>query len=119
MKRLKNLAILVVGILILYLLLFVVKWNCPVREFLNVECPACGLTRGFRAIFSLNLLEALWMNILAIPLFITVLLFIIMLFYGIITNKDLMYQKTIGFFNKYYKQVLLLVLISFVWNNLK
>jgi hypothetical protein len=42
---------------------------CPVKHFLHIPCPGCGLTRGFIAILHFRFYDALRYNFLSIPLF--------------------------------------------------
>jgi hypothetical protein len=43
---------------------------CPVKYFLHIPCPGCGLTRGFIAILRFDFYAALNYNLLSIPLFL-------------------------------------------------
>lgn len=43
--------------------------NCPLRELSGLNCPGCGLTRGFHALFHGDVVAALQLNLL-LPLYL-------------------------------------------------
>lgn len=43
--------------------------DCPLRELSGLNCPGCGLTRGFHALFHGDVLAALQFNLL-LPLYL-------------------------------------------------
>ena len=43
---------------------------CPVKYFLHIPCPGCGLTRGFVSILHFRFTAAFYDNILSIPIFL-------------------------------------------------
>ncbi len=46
---------------------------CPVREYLDIECPGCGATRALAALLRGNVMDALRLN----ALFVTLLPFVL------------------------------------------
>ena len=81
-----------ITIMIIQISFFLIVLNldlkCLFKEYLNVNCPACGLTRAFKSILNFNFVEAFNYNILSIPLFIIIIFFDALLFYDIIYNKS-------------------------------
>lgn len=108
------LILLVFGILVV----FVFDINCIFKSVFHISCPGCGLTRGFRALFHLNLKEAIYYNILTVPIFLFLITIAIIYFIDIIKNKDYL-KKYFKFFTKYYYLIIILIIISMIINNIK
>jgi len=113
--------ILKISIIILELLFIIVVLNinigCFFRNTFGIRCPGCGLTRAFFSILNLNFIDAFKYNIISIPLFIIIVIINLLLVYDIIFNENnvLNFTKKIS---KYYKLILLLILITFIVNNI-
>lgn len=117
MSRLKNCLIL----FILTLFLLIVKLmpvSCIFHTVTGIYCPACGMTRAFNSILKLDFISALSYNILSIPLFIFIVVSIIMLIIDIIKNKFEYIPNVLKFLSKHYVSILILLFISFLFNNL-
>ena len=117
MSRLKNCLIL----FILTLFLLIVKLmpvSCIFHTVSGIYCPACGMTRAFNSILKLDFISALSYNILSIPLFIFIVASIIMLIIDIIKNKFEYIPNVLKFLSKHYVSILILLFISFLFNNL-
>lgn len=92
--------------------------NCIIKQFFHISCPACGFTRGFRAILNGELLKAIEYNLLSIPVFIFFVLVNSYLIYDIITGK----KKTDHIFNRLGKftiPILLILLLNMIINNFR
>jgi len=60
-------------IIILLVLLSMGYFTCPIYKFAGIPCPACGMTRGWRAVLSLDFATAFSMHpLFPIPLLIFV-----------------------------------------------
>lgn len=59
-----------VGILVFALLAITDFYVCPVKYFLHIPCPGCGLTRGFVSILHFHFIDAFYDNALSIPIFL-------------------------------------------------
>lgn len=96
--------ILILGVLSLILSIFNIR-ICPFYRIFKVPCPGCGLTRGFIALFNLDILKSLSYNILCIPILISFCIYLLF----IIFNKE---NLLITWLNKYKK--LLIIVCSFI-----
>lgn len=64
---------LIITILI-FVIAFLLKIECPIHKFIGIYCPGCGITRMFVSLFELNFYQAFRYN----PL-----LFIYLIFLGV------------------------------------
>lgn len=116
MNRIKNGLIL----LILISFLFYVAIRpvaCLFKTATGICCPACGMTRAFINILHFNFIEACHQNILSIPLFLSIIYFIIMLSRDFIKNRFYFIPKLLNLFERYKVQIIFVLFISFVINN--
>jgi len=119
MKRFIGILILVTGSVLLYLFLSYDFWNCPIKLIFNLDCPACGLTRAFRSLLQLNIIESLKYNLLGIPLLIIAVYFLVILLYSIIKNSNYFFERLSYYLTRYYKIILIVLIINMVINNIK
>ena len=68
--------------------LFVSEPLCPMKRWLNIRCPGCGLTRGFMAILAGDLVAALKYHVLSVPLFVGVVGYAGCCFWDILWEKN-------------------------------
>ena len=118
MNRIKN------GIILIILISFlcfvsIMPVTCVLKKVTGIYCPSCGMTRSFEAILHFHFLDAIWYNILGIPLFIFIIFSVIMLIKDFIQNKFTYISNLLYFFSKHYIFIFTLLIISFVFNNLK
>ncbi|MCI9087263.1 MAG: DUF2752 domain-containing protein [Clostridia bacterium] len=118
MNRLKN------GLIILILISFlslvaVMPVTCLLKTVTGISCPACGMTRAFEAILHFNFLEACYQNLLSIPLLLFFIFLIFMLLKDFMQNRFSYIPHLLLFFEKYSFIFICLLLISFIFNNLK
>ena len=117
MKRLTNIFWIFIPILlgILFIILDII-YVCPFNYYFHIPCPGCGMTRAFKLILQGNILESLQYNLLALPLFIFIILFMIFLVVDIIKNQTeyLAYIERIS--QKYGVWIVLAVLIVWMCN---
>ena len=67
MKRLINLAILILGLsFVLIVISGIVNFKCIFKLLIGISCPGVGLTRGFRSIIILDFITASKYNILSV-----------------------------------------------------
>lgn len=108
------LILLVFGVLVV----FVFDVDCLFKSIFGIACPGCGLTRGFRALFHVDLKEAFFYNILTIPIFLFLVIFLVLFVIDILCNRDFV-SRYLLFFSKYYYILIVLVMVSFVFNNVR
>lgn len=119
MKRLINLAILILGLsFVLIVISGIVNFKCIFKLLLGISCPGCGLTRGFRSIIKLDFITATKYNILSVPLFIIGILIFTSLILDIIKNDNKTLSLINNFFKNYYIQVIFIVIITMIINNI-
>ncbi len=119
MKRLKNLLILFSIIIFVSIAISSkIKLVCVFKKYLNINCPGCGLTRAFKSILSFDLITATKYNVLSIPLFICMIIFIFSVIKDIVLNKE----TTIVFLNNIFKRhcviLLIIIFITMIINNI-
>ena len=118
MNRFKNLIIII--ILISFLCVVVVMpVTCVFTTVTGIYCPACGMTRAFLAIFHFHLLEACYQNLFSIPFFIFIVFSTTMIIKDFIQNRFTYIPKDLAFLGRHYLFILILLVISFIFNNLK
>jgi uncharacterized protein (DUF983 family) len=107
----KVLILLIVAGLILFYLVYGNKLYCPIYTYLDIYCPACGISRMFKSILKLEFYQAFRYNpLLFILLPVTIVFFIVEMFL-FINNK-----KIIKLNNNIY---LLLISILFIYTILR
>lgn len=119
MKRLKNLLILF-SIIVFVSIAISSKINlvCIFKKYLNINCPGCGLTRAFRSILSFDLITATKYNILSIPLFICMIIFIFSIIKDIILGKETTIMYLNNIFKRHYITLLIIIFITMIINNI-
>lgn len=118
MNRLKSGLILIILISFLCFVA-IMPVTCVFHTVTGIYCPACGMTRAFLAILHFDFLEAFFQNLLSIPLFIFIIFSIFMLVKDFIQNRFSYIPHVLHFLDKYSIFILVLLLISLVFNNLK
>lgn len=86
--------------------------NCIFKSVFGIPCPGCGLTRGFRALFSGDFIKAESYNILTIPIFLF-LLFVLVLMIIDIANKSNNTEKILKKISNHY--ILLIIIVCLNW----
>ena len=116
-NRTKNILILFI-LIVFFLFVLTVPVTCIFKSVTGISCPACGMTRAFISILYFNFIDAFLLNILSIPLFIFLAISVIILIIEIFQNKFDYLPKVINFLGKYWYIFILLLIISFIWNNI-
>lgn len=119
MIRLKNILI-IGGILIIPILIFIfgLNFNCPLKKYLHIACPGCGLTRSISALMNFDILKSLHYNLLTIPLIIIAIVIIINLIYDTIKNRDNFIHNLSKILGKNYKLIILILISITIINNI-
>lgn len=119
MKRIINLFILTIIIIFIWLMVSgTIHYSCIFKRIFNICCPGCGLTRSFRCILNFDFIEAIKYNILGIPLFVSFIIFSIMLIFDIIKNNDIGIKSIMKIFNNYYLIIIFILTITMIINNI-
>lgn len=114
-KRLSIFFILLFFFLLLILLNF--NFPCIFKEIFSLSCPGCGLTRSIFALLSFDFKTSLYYNILGIPLFIILVITYLLIIVDIIKKENYLTSFWL-FLIKKYKIIVLLVILSFIINNI-
>ena len=61
---------------------------CPIQNLFDVECPGCGLSRGFVSVLELDFEEAVRHHVLSIPLFCGITLYAVFAVVDICCDKN-------------------------------
>ena len=104
-----------IGLILIFLIYVNHSIPCLFKTIFKTPCPSCGMTRAFIAILNLNFQEAIYYNILSIPLFLTFLLIFIINIIDIIFNKKNL-DKIIKLTVKHYYILIILLIISWIIN---
>lgn len=119
MKRLKNLLILFSIIIFVSIAISSkIKLVCVFKKYLNINCPGCGLTRAFKSILSFDLITATKYNVLSIPLFICMIIFIFSIIKDIALNKETTIVFLNNIFKRHYVILLIIIFITMIINNI-
>lgn len=119
MKRLKNLLILFSIIIFVSIAISSkIKLVCVFKKYLNINCPGCGLTRAFKSILSFDLITATKYNVLSIPLFICIIIFIFSIIKDIVLNKETTIVFLNNIFKRHYVILLIIIFITMIINNI-
>lgn len=118
MNRIKNFIILAILIFFLYTI-SILPVTCFFKSVTGIYCPACGMTRAFTSILNFNFLDAIYFNILSIPFFIFIVYFSFKLVIDLTKNIFVFIPNLLDFFKDYYWIFLMLIFISFIFNNIK
>ena len=117
-NRMKNGIILFV--LISFLCFIAIKpVTCIFNSVTGFSCPACGITRSFLAILHFDFISSFRYNILGIPLFVFIIVSLVFLIRDFILNCFSYISNLLIFFEKQYIGILVLLIISFFYNNLR
>lgn len=119
MKRLKNLLILFSIIIFVSIAISSkIKLVCVFKKYLNINCPGCGLTRAFKSILSFDLITATKYNVLSIPLFICMIIFIFSIIKDIALNKETIIVFLNNIFKRHCVILLIIIFITMIINNI-
>ncbi|MBQ3021309.1 MAG: DUF2752 domain-containing protein [Bacilli bacterium] len=114
----KAINIIAISGIILLLIVYFLDFNCIFKTIFNIPCISCGLTRGFIYILKLDLINAIKMNLLSIPLFITIIIFYVLYFLWILLKKEYIF-KYYNYIIKYYKLIIIILIINWIYNVIK
>ena len=119
MNRLIKLIIIITEIILSYFILYKnLIILCAFKKTFHISCPMCGITRAFKSILKFNIIKALNYNILILPFIIILLLLNIYLFYDMLKNKNNT-EKFLNKLGKHYILIIIILLLSFIINNIK
>ena len=103
---------------LLYILTTVFGWSlCPINRLLGVPCFGCGLTRAFICILQFDLVSAVRHHVLAIPLFLCIIVYLLILGIDIVFGKNNLEKAERFLGKKYMYAVYVLILLLSVYGN--
>ncbi len=75
--------------MVLYVLTKVYKCSlCPVKYLFGISCFGCGLTRSFISVLHLDFISATKYNVMSVPLFFSIAIYLSIYFLDVILNKN-------------------------------
>ena len=101
----------------LFLILFGLNFNCPIKSLFHISCPGCGLTRSIRSLLSFKIETSLYYNILGIPLLLFFITCYLLIGIDIIKKRNYL-SSFLTKLSKYYKLIIILLIITFILNNI-
>ena len=119
MKRIYKVIVLLI-LLLFYYLVFIknISIPCLFKSAFHISCPMCGLTRSILALLSFNIGLSFYYNVFGIVVFMLFIVFILLLLFDIIFNKN----KIELFFNKigrFYIVIIVMLMVSMIINNIR
>ena len=119
-KRIVNLFILILGCSFVFPIVSgKISMECLFKKIFHISCPACGITRCFRAIMRFDFIRAFEYNILGVSLFVLGIIYGIFLIRDIVNGSSSANRLLLYFFKKYYLVIIGLLIISMVINNIR
>lgn len=104
-----------IGIILIFLIYPEINIPCIFKKIFHLPCPACGITRAFKLIFKLKIIESFSYNILAFPLLLTLIILFIINIIDIILKKKYL-NKILNIITKNYYIIIILLLVSWIIN---
>lgn len=98
--------------------IFVSEPLCPVKRWLGIRCPGCGLTRGFVAILRGNFVEAVRYHVLSLPLFVGAVGYTVCSISDILLDRNDLERIERQFGKPYMIAVYTLILVVAMWINM-
>ena len=90
---------------------------CPIKNIFGIRCFGCGLTRGFMSILKFDFAAACQYNVMSIPLFFAILLYVVLSFADLLFDKNLICRIEKQLCKKYmYIIYMLILIVAFVYN---
>ena len=88
--------------------------SCPFKLLTNIPCPGCGMGRATLELFSGNISQSFYYNILCIPLTFVICISLCWLFYDLIRGKESFF-RTVRRPVKLKYQTLIFALLLITW----
>lgn len=115
-NRIKCILFLLILIAFAFLIIGVGDIHCVFKSFFHIPCPGCGMTRAFIAIFNMQILDAIYQNLLAIPLAVFLVFSVLCLVRDLIYDTNHYFKNTIHLLTKYSSGMIIAIIVSFLWN---
>lgn len=102
--------------LLLFVVLYIITkiFNlslCVIKNVFGISCPGCGLTRAFICILNLDIKTAIKYNVLSIPLFAGISIYIIILILDILLSRNNI-SKIETFLSKKYMYFIYVIILA-------
>ena len=119
-NRLTSLAILLcIGIFFYVFAVYGLNISCVIKSITKLECPACGMTRAFRCLINLDIINSIKFNILCIPIAVFLIVSIFLLLYDLLFAKRIFLDSLMKILNNHYIIIIVSLAISMLYNNIK
>ena len=109
-KNIINILMASMTLLLIAIFIFNLEIPCLFKSILKINCPACGLTRSFRAIINLNFVRAFKYNIIGIPLFFSIIFIYLIYIFDLFFKKNIL----VNLYNKFCKNYVFFIIALFI-----
>lgn len=109
-KNIINILMASMTLLLIAIFIFNLEIPCLFKSILKINCPACGLSRSFKAIMNLDLIGAFKYNIIGVPLFLSIIIIYLIYLFDLFFKKNIL----VNLYNKFSKNYVFLIIVLFI-----
>jgi len=95
--NIKQLLIIIFSIILNFIIILVLPYECSIKEVFGIDCVGCGATRMFKSLIKLEFYQAFRYNPFIFSLLVLVILYIIYVLICLIMRKKI-YKPNLKFF---------------------
>lgn len=104
------------AIILIFLYVKYLNFDCIWKRLFNISCPSCGMSRALKLILKGKIIESFSYNILAFPIIVILITLAIVSIIDIIFKKQYLYTIYKFILNHYVIFIIMPIMISWVIN---